>query len=263
MSDSYSQQKSRTAQFKSKLVSHQPLMGTFLKTPSYIVCEVLGLSPLSCVAIDAEHAPFDRRELDLCIAALRAADMPSLVRVATTSHAEILNALDCGATGVIAPHIITADDAAEFAQACRYASNDFQGSRGYAGSSRSARYTTKAMADHLRESNQAAIAVAQIEDAAALDHLDAIATTPGIDCMFVGRMDLTVSLGASSPKDSVVLDAVNLICEAGERHNKPIGMFFPPTEQVSDWKGKASFFLLGSDHGFLLDGARALAARLA
>jgi len=68
---------SRIDTFRTRLLAREPMMGTFLKTPSPIVCEVLGLSPLSCVCIDAEHAPFGRTEIDGCIAALRAADMPS------------------------------------------------------------------------------------------------------------------------------------------------------------------------------------------
>ena len=62
----------RIEAFRTRLRSNEPMMGTFLKTPSPIVCEVLGLSPLACVCIDAEHAPFGRLEIDGCVAALRA-----------------------------------------------------------------------------------------------------------------------------------------------------------------------------------------------
>ena len=56
----------RIETFRTRLRAVEPMMGTFLKTPSTIVCEVLGLSPLACVCIDAEHAPFGRIELDGC-----------------------------------------------------------------------------------------------------------------------------------------------------------------------------------------------------
>lgn len=250
----------RSTGFRSRLNARQAMMGTFLKTPSSIVAEVMGLSPLGCVCIDAEHAPFGRLELDACIAALRAADMPALVRVQNNNAADILSALDCGATGIIAPHIVTAKDAQELVRVSQYSTNG----RGYAGSSRAANYTTKPMADHIRDSNAMVTVIAQIEDAAALDNLDEIAAVDGIDCLFVGRMDLTVSLGARGPKDALVLDAVERICDAGRRHDKAVGMFFPAGESVREWRGKgASFFLLGSDQQFMLDGARALAERLA
>ncbi len=245
--------------FRSRLRAREPMMGTFLKTPSPIICEVLGLSPLACICIDAEHAPFGRMEIDGCIAALRAADMPSLVRVQTGTAGEILTALDAGATGVVLPHITSGAQAAEAVCHAHYGA----GGRGYAGSSRAARYTTKPMAEHLRDSAATTTVIAQIEDADALQHLDEIAAAEGIDCLFVGRIDLTISLGATSPLDAVVIDAVKNICAAGVKHGKTIGMFIPPSEDCAMWQAAgASFFMLASDHGFLLDGARALAGKL-
>jgi len=252
---------SRIAEFRARLLAREPLMGTFLKTPSPIVCEVLGLSPLACVCIDAEHAPFGRMEIDGCIAALRAGDMPSLVRVQTCTAGEILTVLDAGASGVVLPHIMSGASAAEAVKKSRYGSGG--GGRGYAGSSRAARYTTKPMAEHLRDSADSTIVIAQIEDAEALDHLDEIASVEGIDCLFVGRIDLTISLGSTNPTDAIVIDAVNKICAAGQRHGKTVGMFIPPTEDCATWQSRgASFFMLASDHGFLLDGARALVNKI-
>lgn len=250
---------SRIDTFRSRLRANEPMMGTFLKTPSPIVCEVLGISPLACVCIDAEHAPFGRMEIDGCVAALRAADMPSLVRVQSGTAGEILTVLDAGASGVVLPHVVSGPQAAAMARAAQYG----PGGRGYAGSSRAASYTTKPMADHLRDSAATTIVIAQIEDAEALPNLDAIAAVEGIDCLFVGRMDLSVSLGAASPTDARVVEAVMQICAAGRRHGKAVGMFIPPSEDCATWqKEGASFFLLASDHQFLLDGSRALAGRL-
>ena len=86
--------------FRDKLCSGAPLLGTFLKTPSPILCEVLARSGLDTVCIDAEHAPFDRTGIDACIFALRSAGIASLVRVMSNAPEHILNALDCGADGV-------------------------------------------------------------------------------------------------------------------------------------------------------------------
>jgi 2-keto-3-deoxy-L-rhamnonate aldolase RhmA len=252
----------RHESFKARLHARELMMGTFLKTPSPIVCEVLGLSPLDCVCIDAEHAPFGRLEQDGCLNALRAADMPSLVRVQTGNAGEILTALDAGATGIVLPHVVSGEALATLAQAAHYAPGK-AGGRGYAGSSRSARYTTKTMAEHIALSAKVTTVIAQIEDAEALENLDAIASAPLVDCLFVGRMDLTLSLGATNPTDAVVVAAVEKICDAGLRRGKAVGMFIPPSEDVMTWHAKgASFFMLASDHQFLLDGARALAGKI-
>jgi len=178
------------SKFRKRLEDGEPLIGTFLKTPSPIVAEVLGLSDLDVVAIDIEHAPFGRVELDLCIAALRAAEIPSLARIADDSPTEIRNALDSGATGIVVPHVTSAKQAAAIVKAAHFG----EGGRGYAGSSRAADFTTKSMADHIADSREQTTVVAQIEDLAALDNVAEIAGVAGIDCVFIGRVDLAVAI---------------------------------------------------------------------
>ena len=92
--------------FKEKMLSGQILAGTFLKTPNYILVEVLAQSKLDFICIDAEHAPFDRAALDQCLAISRALDFPVFVRVGEGSAKEILWALDSGAVGLVIPHEI-------------------------------------------------------------------------------------------------------------------------------------------------------------
>jgi len=255
MTDTASNPKTTPLTFRQRLLNREPLIGTFLKTPSPIVCEVLGLSPLDVVCLDAEHAPFGRLELDSCIFALRAAEMPSLVRVPSTAPAEVLNALDCGATGVVIPHVCSAAQAEAVAKTARFG----RGGRGYAGSTRAAGYTTKPMAAHKADSAAHTAVIAQIEDVEALSAIDEIAAVDGIDCLFVGRIDLTVALGAESPNDPAVVDAVEKICAAGRDAGKTVGMFVPKVEEAAVWQEQgASLFLLASDHSFLLQGAREL-----
>jgi 2-keto-3-deoxy-L-rhamnonate aldolase RhmA len=247
----------RIGAFRRQLLARKLLVGTFLKTPSAAVTEILGLSGLDCVCVDAEHAPFDRAALDSVLLAARAQDLPSLVRVAQAEPAHILNALDLGATGVVIPHIRSAAAAEELASACRYGRDG----RGYAGSTRAAGYTTRPMTGIVAEANASVCAIAQIEDAEALPQIDAIAAVDGIDCLFIGRMDLTVSLGADSPDDPKVVESVRHICAAGRRHNRCVGMFTPTITEAAQWRSEgASFFLLGSDQQWVLQGARELAA---
>ena len=232
------------------------MMGTFLKTPSYIVAEVLGLSTLDVVAIDGEHGPFGRVELDACIAACRAADLPSLVRIGDHSPRQIQNALDCGATGIIVPHVRSAEQAADIVRAAHFG----EGGRGYAGSPRAAGYGTKKMPDHLRDSSAHTTVVLQIEDVSALENVGAIAAVDGVDCLFIGRVDLAVAMGkAVSSKD--VIDTVGDICAAAAA--KPIGLFTPDPDELPRWRDAgASLFLLGSDHSMLLAGANQLASSI-
>ena len=241
--------------FKQDLLSGQPMLGTFLKTPHPHIVEVLAAGGLDCVCIDAEHAPFDRQAIDLCIMAARAGGIPALVRPASGSAHELLNALDCGADGVVVPHIRSAADAVALARQAHYG----PGGRGYAGSTRAAGYGSTAIPDHLRLSAAHTTVIAQIEDAEALDEIDAIAAVEGVDALFVGRIDLTISLGCSSPDDPRVVDAVETIVAACRRAGRPVGMFVSRPSDVAHWRVKgASLFLLASDHAFILSGAMRL-----
>ncbi len=227
-----------------------------MKTPSSAIMEILGHSGLDCVCIDAEHAPFDRAAIDAVVLAAHAHDLPSLVRVPQAEPAQLLNALDLGATGVIVPHIASAAAARQVASAGRYGREG----RGYAGSTRAAGYTTRPMAQVIADANASAIIV-QIEDESALAHIDDIAAVDGIDCLFIGRMDLAVSLGAGSADDPAVVEAVRLICQAGRRHERCVGMFTATTAEAARWRDEgASLFLLGSDQQWVLQGARDLKA---
>lgn len=241
---------------KARLASGERIVGTFVKTPSPIIVEVLALTQLDCLCLDAEHAPFDRLAIDACVHAARAAGMDVLVRVPSTAPEHVLNALDCGATGVVLPHIRSADEARAALKMSRYGA----GGRGYAGSSRAARYTTKPMAAHLADSADRTTVILQIEDPEAIEAIDEIAAVPGIDALFVGRADLTVAYGASSQDDPEVIEAVEKVCAAGRKHGRPVGMFLARIGDVPDWAAKgASLFLLNSEHGFILAGAAALA----
>lgn len=244
--------------FRARLLAREPLIGTWVKTPSHIVAEVLGLTGLDCIALDAEHAPFDRGAIDVSIAALRAANMPSLVRIPHNAAEHVLSALDCGASGIVAPHVKSAEEAEALVQSCRYG----PGGRGYAGSSRAAGYTTSPMDENLRRGNEETAIIAQIEDLEALEAIDDIASVGGIDCFFIGRIDLTVAYSASSPNDERVVAAVERICEVARAAGRSIGMFVGDMNEIPKWReAGASLFILKSDHAFMLEGAKNLRAQ--
>lgn len=244
---------------KQAIASGKPMLGTFMKTPSMMIAEVLARSPLDLVCLDAEHSPFDRRDIDACLMGLRAGQMPSLVRVPSCQGEHILNALDLGADGILAPHIITPEDAHALVHAAQFGKG-----RGFSGSSRAAGYMAKTMEQHLASTQDAISLVAQIEDAEALDNLEGILTVDGIDCFFIGRADLTVSLGYTSPNEPAVVRVVEDICKAAKSAGKRCGMFTSDVSELGHWRDLgASLFLLGSDHSFLLAGAAQLAGTVA
>ena len=239
---------------KQQLAQGKQLLGTFVKTPHYHVVEVLSHSQLDVLCLDAEHVPYARNELDVNILAARAGDMPVLIRTPNDEPHTLLNALDIGATGVVVPHVKTAQQLQAIVKHCHYGA----GGRGYAGSTRFAHYTNRGLRDNL-DAGKEAVVIAQLEDLEALENIADIAQVDGVDCLFIGRMDLTVALGEHNAKAQPVLDAVEKIIAVANQHQRTTGMFVGDLSELNYWKAKGvQLFLLASDHNFMLSGASAL-----
>ena len=193
--------------FRRRFSAGEILVGSFIKTPTSHAIEILGDIGFDFVVIDEEHAPFNRESIDLALLAARASNIAGIVRVAEARASSILSALDCGAAGVLVPHVFSVEKATEIASWSRYRG----GRRGYSGSARAGRYGATPMWTNVDLSDAQTTVIAMIEDPEALDTIDAIASVDGIDGFFIGRGDLTVSLGAASASAAEVQDAVRRI----------------------------------------------------
>ena len=160
--------------FRTRLQDRLPLVGTFIKTPSPHVVEIVGQSGFDFLVIDQEHAPFDRMATDLAILAARAMSIPALVRVPASGA--ILGALDDGADGVIVPHVASAAAARAIAVSCRYEG----GGRGYSNAPRAGRYGATAMVNHVANEDARVATIVMIEDARAVTQIDDIVAVEGV-----------------------------------------------------------------------------------
>ena len=105
--------------FRERLLGRERLFGTFLKLPTTQVIEILGQIGYDFVIIDQEHAPLDRGTTDLMILAARASNVAPLVRIPEFTDANVLSVLDCGAMGIMVPHVTSVDKARAIARRCR------------------------------------------------------------------------------------------------------------------------------------------------
>ncbi len=238
--------------FRARLARGDLLVGTFLKTPTIHATEILAGLGFDFVVVDEEHAPIDRQTTDALLFAARATGLAGLVRIQSPEPHHLLSVLDCGAAGVLVPHVATAAKAAAVAAAARYRG----GKRGYSGSVRAAGYGGGKMWDYIAEADARATIVAQIEDPEALDEIDAIAATPGIDALFIGRGDLTAAFGAPSNDAPQIRDAVDRIAAAAKRAGKPVSVFVGSMKEAEWLRGiGASCFVYSSDQGFMKQAA--------
>jgi staphyloferrin B biosynthesis citrate synthase len=243
----------QSAAFRRRLRMREHLIGTFVKMPCTHPIEILGSLGFDFVIIDQEHAPLDLAQIDLLILAARAANIAVIVRLAEATPASILSVLDCGATGIMVPHVDTPERAAEIAQACRYRG----GRRGFANTTRAGRFGDVPYADHMTAQDEQVACIAMIEDLAALERLDAIAAVPGIDAFFVGRGDLTAALGLSDQTAPQTREAVERIAAAARRADIPVVVLPSNRADAADMQGLgASAFVLGNDQSMLKRAAR-------
>jgi 2-keto-3-deoxy-L-rhamnonate aldolase RhmA len=176
-----------------------------------------------------------------------------LVRVAEATAGNILSVLDCGATGVLVPHVDTPERAKGIAESCRYRG----GRRGFANTTRAGGFGDASYADHMTAQDELVTCVAMIEDLAALDRLDAIAAVPGIDAFFIGRGDLTAALGLSDQTSPQTREAVDRIMAAARRADMPAIVLPSHRQDAADMQRLgASAFVLGNDQGMLKRAAR-------
>lgn len=230
-------------------------MGTFIKTSSPHVIEVLGTTGLDFAVIDAEHAPLDRAMLDLMMLAGRAVGLPLLVRIPDLNPATILSVLDMGAAGLLVPHVDTVAQAHALVAHARFRG----GHRGYSGSPRFAGYGTMGMKQALAAGDQALV-ICQIESPQAVENAAQIAAVPGVDGLFVGRADLALEMGLDDSKHDSVSAACDRSIAAALAAGKLAGVFTGTiTERDHYAAAGVNWFVFGSDQSFMRQGAQAVA----
>jgi len=171
--------------------------------------------------LDMEHAGFS---IDTIYAAARASDaedLPLLIRVGTDDDFTISSALDSGVTGVMVPHVSSAEDAARIVAAARYAP---EGRRSVCPFMRAGRWMGSAgWNDYWPGANEQTVVGVLIENAEGLSNLEEIIQVPGIDLISIGGTDLSASLGLTARTDhshpqieQAKVDTVNLCKKYGK-----------------------------------------------
>jgi 4-hydroxy-2-oxoheptanedioate aldolase len=226
--------------------------------PYPIVAEVVGREGFAAVTLDAQHGLWDMGAIPAGIAQLRQAGAAALVRIPVGDYATASRALDFGAEGIIAPMINTPVDARAYVSFAKFPPI---GDRSW-GPHRV--MTLAGITDqkaYLREANEFTVTFAMIETRTALDNVEAIAATPGIDALFLGPADLSIALSKGStidPLASEVDDAIERITTAASKAGKIMGAYCHSGERaVALAKRGVRFLAVGSDLAFLRAGAAA------
>jgi len=182
------------------------------------------------VVYDQEHSGFGIDTIRGLLALTRPLNLVALVRPPANEYFLIAPLLDAGATGVILPNIQTASEAKKLTDACRYTP---RGQRGAAFSVAHDDFLPGNPADKIRAANDAMICGVLIESATGLANLEEIVGVDGVDLVWVGFLDLSLSMGIPGQyRDPRFQQALDRIVKACKARQKPAGILSNDVEQA-------------------------------
>ncbi len=239
---------------RSRLAAGQPVFGATITTPSVEMAAHAAALGFHFLWVEMEHSPLTLETLRLIVLATRALPAAVFARVPVIELWTAKRVLDQGVHGVIFPFTGTAEKAAHAAAACRYPPT------GRRGSGAAAAVRSWPEPGNYYDSDREVMTVCVVEEASALDKIDEITSTPGVDSIFIGTSDLSFSLGLRGRQEEPELTrAIERIAESGRRHGKYLGRPAATVEQVQRYMNDGFLlFQLPTEIGFMEAGARQL-----
>jgi 2-dehydro-3-deoxyglucarate aldolase/4-hydroxy-2-oxoheptanedioate aldolase len=218
---------------------------------------VTTLGDMHGVWLDQEHAAIPHQQLELMTMACRASGKDVFARVAPTDYATVMRPYEAGCSGVMIAQVRTLD---EVKQAVEWAKYPPMGKRGFFGGNVETRFGEVPMAAHVANANRDRWVAIQIETPEAVEIADKIAATDGVDWLFVGPADLSVTLGV--PGDFLhakCVDALKRVSEATRKAGKAWGTLSRDVEHARKCRELgAQFFSIYGDIDLLRVGLRSL-----
>jgi 4-hydroxy-2-oxoheptanedioate aldolase len=186
----------------------------WLAMPTTISAELMAQQGWDCLCVDLQHGAIDYQTALHMFQAISTTDATPIARTPSNDAGIIGKLLDAGAYGIICPMVNTRAQAEAFVGACRYAPQGFRS----VGPLRASLYGGS---DYVKHANTTILTMAMIETAEAIDNLEEILATPGLDAVYVGPSDLSVSMGHNPGFDPLfpnVLKAIEKVAEAATKH---------------------------------------------
>ncbi len=233
--------------------SKSPKFGHFIvefATPG--IGHILKSAGCDFVLFDLEHSGFGFETVKSAVRYFEAADLPVIIRAPSKEHHHIARAMDLGAEGLMLPMVGSVAEACHILNSLKYTP---EGGRGVALQVSHDRYRPGAVAEKFAAANRRSTLFCQIETAEGVKNVDAIAALPGVDCLWVGHFDLSVSLGVPGEFSSKKFtDAIARVAAAAAKHGKSLGRLVPTVQQGIEYYDKGfDFFCYSGDVWVLHD----------
>ena len=211
--------------------------------------------------IDTEHSPIALADVAGLSIAARAAGLPALVRVSGPDAPDLARVLDCGAEGIVVPHVETAAHAHHVVERCRFAPH---GKRSVPGPLAGFGFRMPPVREMTEAAERETTVVTMIESAAGTSEAVAIAAMPGVDALMVGANDLAADLGHPGELGHPeVLAAFREVAAAARAHGKVFGVIGLPEALLVSHGTElgARLIVATNDINLLVEGGMALRER--
>ena len=241
---------------KEKILNNELCLGVGLRQSRTVdIGKIMATSGYDWLFIDMEHNSMDIDIASQISVAAQDAGITPIVRVPDFAHHHATRVLDCGAMGVVFPHVENADIAKKLVSYCLYPP---KGHRSMTGVLPQLDFKQQPIADVASIINKNMLIVIMLESPEAIDNVDSIAAIDGVDVILIGTNDLCMEMGIpgdySNPK---VKDAYSKVIEACKKYEKTPGMGGVYNEELmSEYiKMGMRFILSGSDLSFMMQSA--------
>tara|TARA_B100001750_G_scaffold236302_1_gene239952 strand:+ start:665 stop:1429 length:765 start_codon:yes stop_codon:yes gene_type:complete len=232
----------------------------WLEIPSSFSAEVMSHQGWDSLTIDMQHGAIDNSNALGIFQAISTTDVVPMARLNWNEPGQIMKVLDAGAYGIICPMVSNRDQAEKFVQACMYPP---KGYRSF-GPTRGFMYGGK---DYVDKSNYEILKLAMIETKEALQELDKIMKTPGLDGIYIGPADLSLAIGEKpgfdKPEGHPTHEQIlNIIDHA--KKNKLVAGIHNATPEYARKMIDIGFQIVtvGSDKIFMSEGAKSIITKL-
>ncbi len=191
--------------------------------PDFKLIEIAGrVGGFEGLWIDQEHGAVTHQQMEVLLLACRAVGMDAFARVPLSDYATLMRPMETGCSGVMVAQIRSMDEVERAVQWVKYPPI---GQRGLFLGNAEAHYGTVPAAEHVAAANAQRWLAVQIETAEAVEQVQSIAQTPGVDLLFVGPGDLACTLGVpGEPLHAKCVDALERVAQACREASKPWGV---------------------------------------
>ena len=235
----------RKSRVRRKLAANQPVICTKMNTFDPVIADMIGLLGFDCLWLCNEHTGLDWDRMGNLIRTAAMNDMDTLIRTDKGAYADFIRPLEAGATGLMVPHCMSADEARQIGQATRFHPI---GRRALDSGNADGHYCLIPLAEYLQQANENTFIMVQIEDPEALEQIDEIVAAPGIDLVFVGPADLSHGLGVPGHfTDRRIVKAIEQVADSCRKHGKHWGLPVTPESAPKYLEMGARFLSSGAD----------------